>query len=211
MRRYFLFIIFGFMTRRLKCDVLYKQLETINRLLKKQSRPRNKRGGFRRDKETMDDVAPPPSLAGTRANSNSNHSSKRGSRKATNDEEAEEEDAADEEEADVQQEEVLEMKVPTMYRWISTSRVPVMQDDNDRSKGTGERKEMRITFSVPISVLPPSVPTGAVVELAKSVPLARPERCAAPGCGKPFKYRLVKDWAKGACGIVCLKTLEAGV
>jgi Ino eighty subunit 2 len=161
----------------------------------------------------MDDVAPPSSLTGTRANSNSNNSSKRGSRKATNDEEAEDEDVVDEDEAGGEHEEVLEMKVvPTMYRWISTSRVPVTQGDNENWEETGEReKEMRITFSVPISVLPPSTLTGAAVEPTKSAPLARPQKCAAPGCGKPFKYRLVKDWTKGACGIGCLKILEAAM
>jgi Ino eighty subunit 2 len=197
-------------------------LETINRLLKKQSRPRNKRGKVQKDKENMDDVAPPPSLAGTRTNSNSNLSSKRGSRKVSNEDDVDDEDAMDEDvgaEGEGEQEEMGEVKVPTMYRWISTSRVPVTQDDSENmgeadEKGKGKEKEqetkMRITLSVPVSVLPPSVPPGEAVEPVKSVPLARPTQCAVPGCENSFKYRLVKDLTRGACGIACLKILEAG-
>jgi len=156
----------------------------------------------------MDDVAPTPSLAGTRANSNSNGSSKRGSRKADKEEDGEEEDAVDEDTAEKTQEEV---RVPTMYRWISTSRVPVVQGENGNGEGMGEvtEKQMRISFSVPVPVLPPLTTSAVPAEIVKSVPLARPKQCAAPGCGKPFKYRLVKDWTRGACGIECLKILYA--
>jgi hypothetical protein len=44
----------------------------------------------------MDDVAPPPSLAGTHTNSNSNLSSKRGSRKVSNEDDVDDEDPMDE-------------------------------------------------------------------------------------------------------------------
>lgn len=200
-----------------------EKLETINRLLKKQSRPRNKRGRVQKDKETMDDVVPPsPSLAGTRTNSNFNGSSKRGSRKVTNEEDADDEDAMDEYvvEGEAEQEEVREVRVPTMYRWVSTSRVPVTQngsgnDGEASEKGKEKEKEkemkMRIMFGVPVSVLPPSTPPSTAVEPVKPTPLARPMPCAAPGCGNPFKYRLVKDWTRGACGIACLKILESGI
>ena len=161
----------------------------------------------------MDDMAPTPSLVGTRTNSNSNVSSKRGSRKVTNADEMDDEDVMDEDMAEVEKEEVKEVRVPTMYRWISTSRLPVTQDDTDnreevdekgKEKEKQEEKRLRITFSVPVSVL--SKP----VEPVRFAPLPRPTQCAVPGCGKPFKYRFVKDCAKGACGITCLKVLEAG-
>ena len=170
----------------------------------------------------MDDVAPSPSVAGMRANSNSNLSGKRGIRKANNEDEGDDEDVMDEDVAEGEKEEVREVRVPTMYRWISTSRVPVTQGDNgngedvgekEQGKGKGkgkekekEEKEMRISFSVPVSALPTSTPPAETV----TKPLSRPTQCAVPGCGKPFKYRLVKDWTRGACGITCLKTLQAG-
>jgi Ino eighty subunit 2 len=134
----------------------------------------------------------------------------------TNEEEVDEEDAMDEDVAEAEPEEVQDVKVPTMYRWVSTSRVPVAQDDSGNGEEAGEKmkgkgkekeKEMRITFSIPVSV--PPLPT-PLIEPVKPTPLARPTHCAAAGCGKPFKYRLVKDWERGACGLACLKVLEAG-
>ena len=154
----------------------------------------------------MDDMAPTPSLVGT---SNSNASSKRGSRKVTNEDEVDDEDAMDEDVVEGEQE-LKEVRVPTMYRWISTSRLPVTQGGEEnpeerKGKEKEEEKQMKITFSVPVCVL-----STLPAEPMRSAPLPRPQRCAMPGCGKPFKYRLVKDWERGACGIACLKILEAG-
>ncbi|GLB38880.1 putative PAPA-1-like conserved region [Lyophyllum shimeji] len=193
-----------------------EKAETINRLLKKQSRPRNKRTTAQRD--NMDDVAPPGSLAGTRSNSTSAYNpttKKKGAKKAAAAEEqgeGEEEEAMDAaEESD--EEELLEreVQIPTMYRWISSRRIPASEGEKP-----GE-PQMRITFSVPVSALP--LPPASVDVLPDAMQLdqkprhaiTRPTECAAPGCGKPFRYRLVKDWTRGACGITCLKLLEASL
>ena len=45
-------------------------------------------------------------------------------------------------------------------------------------------------------------------------PTVLPARTAAPvcdvvGCKVPRKYRLVKDWKRGACGMEHLKVLES--
>ncbi|KAF8068071.1 hypothetical protein FPV67DRAFT_1494794 [Lyophyllum atratum] len=186
-----------------------EKAETINRLLKKQSRPRNKRTTAQRDH--MDDVAPPGSLARTRSDSNSNSAYNPPGRKkvvkkpaaAEDQDDGDDEDgmgAAEDNEEEEQPE--REEPTPTMYRWLSTSRIPASQGE------AATDVQMQITFSVPVSVLPPSGTTDVVVD-EKSHASERPRGCAAPGCGKPFRYRLVKDWTQGACGIACLKLLEA--
>ncbi|KAG6815743.1 hypothetical protein H0H87_011710 [Tephrocybe sp. NHM501043] len=188
-----------------------EKAETINRLLKKQSRPRKKRGTAQRT--DMDDV-----VLDTRSNSNSVYNPSntpttkpkkpRKAAAAAGDEDGEEEDGDDEEGLDDAGDDAEDetppererepTKVPTMYRWVSTSRIP----------GAAEGKEdvatMQITFSVPVSAIPapfPEIPPPVQV-------VPRPTTCAAPGCGKPFRYRLVSDWTRGACGIACLKALE---
>jgi len=162
----------------------------------------------------MDDVAPPGSLARTRSNSNSNSTynppgRKKAAKKSAAPAPAEEQDDGDDEDGmdaaeDNEEEEQPEREepIPTMYRWLSTSRIPASQGE------TAKDVQMQITFSVPVSVLPPSGATDTVSD-EKTHASERPTGCAAPGCGKPFRYRLVKDWTRGACGITCLKLLEA--
>ncbi|KAF5383040.1 hypothetical protein D9615_004796 [Tricholomella constricta] len=189
-----------------------EKAETINRLLKKQSRPRNKRTTAQRD--NMDDVAPPSSMAGTRSNSNSTYHPS-GRKKATKQSVEDQDDGDDEDGMDLEDNEDEEqpkgeVQVPTMYRWVSTSRIPSSQQGE-----TPAKIQMRITFSVPASVLPSNPAAGVLDAMLldkKASPVStRPTGCSVPGCDKPFRYRLVKDWTRGACGISCLKLLEAGV
>ncbi|KAG5636437.1 hypothetical protein H0H81_008081 [Sphagnurus paluster] len=187
-----------------------EKAETINRLLKKQSRPRTKRTTAQR--ENMDDVAPPSSLAGTRSNSTStyNPSTRKKTKKPSGEEEeGDDEDGMDVAEAEEEELPEREVPVPTMYRWVSTSRIPAQVE------GTGENEkpepQMRLAFAVPVSVLPPSPPDAMEAESTAKSTLVRPTTCGVPGCEKPFKYRLVKDWTRGACGMLCLKALEAGM
>lgn len=101
-----------------------------------------------------------------------------------------------------------------MYRWVSTSRVSSTQS----AKGeAGIGKKMSLSFSVPVSVLPPvadsdSAPTAMDVD--KPAPPGKPAeqvqaKCDVRGCSERRKYRLVRDFAKGACGMTHLKALEA--
>ena len=188
------------------CHPFTFQLETINRLLKKQSRPRTKRTTAQsRDQPHVDDVTPPGSTSGVRSNPGP---SKRGARKAAAGGEDSENDAGVENAKDTQDhhngEKEVQRQVPTMYRWVSSA---------CRQEGTDEM-QMRITFSVPVSVLPSNedagVPKADKYEGGGKVMIPeRPATCATPGCHKPFRYRLVKDWTRGACGMACLKALEA--
>ncbi|KAF9459776.1 hypothetical protein BDZ94DRAFT_1267341 [Collybia nuda] len=186
-----------------------EKAETINRLLKKQSRPRNKRNTAQRTND-MDDVPLPLSLAGTRTNSNSNstHNSvgrKRG-KKIVRAVDNEEQDDGDDDEAmecvDEEDGEALEPEVrtPTMYRWVSSVKMK-----------EGGEPTMAITFSVPVSAMPPQPQSLPLESTDVNARLPAPKICAAPGCGKPMRYRVVKDWAKGACGITCLKVVETSI
>jgi len=135
---------------------------------------------------------------------------KRGARKAAGAGEDSENEAGVENAMDIQdyhngEKEVRQ--VPTMYRWVSSA---CRQEGADGST----EMHMRITFSVPVSVLPSNEDVGILKagkdeEDGRAVRPERPATCAAPGCHKPFRYRLVKDWTRGACGMACLKALEA--
>lgn len=146
-----------------------EKAETINRLLKKQTRPRNKRG------TALDDRSPMPSIG-------------KKVKAKLKDEDGEGGDEGDEEEVvDVVEEEFK----PVMYRWISSTK-----------KTDGESPSMVLSFSVPqpVALAPPPEP---------EVPQPTgPATCAVEGCGQLRKYRLVKDWTVGACGMPHLKLLE---
>ncbi|KAF4563992.1 hypothetical protein EYR40_002730 [Pleurotus pulmonarius] len=127
-----------------------EKMETINRLLKKQTRPRGKKNA----------------LANVEDKTN----------------------AADDEAADPDAEPAEPPRAPTppnTYRWISSSR----------------NTNMQLSFSVPIAALPdPSEPPRP--------PNPSPAKCDVEGCSKSRKYRLVKNWNLGACGMDHLKALE---
>ncbi|TFK69338.1 hypothetical protein BDN72DRAFT_870675 [Pluteus cervinus] len=197
-----------------------EKAETINRLLKKQSRPKNKRQTA--ISSTEDRTPNPP---GTKAR------------------------PSDDEEMQGEADEVVEDLYvpppdPVVYRWISTTRTPGSIGDErpgdseamqgvegaSASSSSAEKKTF-ITFSVPNCVLYPNgreeegaghvamgadgasktATVGAVPRLKVVSPAVQKEksRCAIPDCGKERKYRLVKDWQIGACGMEHLKVLEA--
>jgi Ino eighty subunit 2 len=90
----------------------------------------------------------------------------------------------DEEESMVVVEEEVK---PVMYRWTSSKKVD------------GESTSMVLSFSVPPSeVIPAPEPEAPKI----------PDTCAMDGCRQPRKYRLVRDWTIGACGMPHLKALE---
>lgn len=107
-------------------------------------------------------------------------------------------DAEDEDDEDEVMEEVLEEVAPVMYRWVSSSR--------NSGDATADQK-MTITLSVPITVNSRPIDAEAVT-LIKAA-----ERetavCAVEGCTQSRKYRLVKDWTRGACGLEHMRILEA--
>jgi Ino eighty subunit 2 len=107
---------------------------------------------------------------------------------------------------------------PTMYRWISTIKRPALEilankkpkegtegaEDQGGSE-SGETPQMLLTFSVPLSALPQdTVPSKAV-----TTPPVQPRQCDFEGCTSVRKYRLVKDWQRGACGMDHHKAIEA--
>ncbi|KAF8798693.1 hypothetical protein BYT27DRAFT_7122843 [Phlegmacium glaucopus] len=138
-----------------------EKAETINRLLKKQSRPKNKRT------TALDDRSPLPS---------------------SNVQEGEEADGDEEEDEamDIVEEPPKEVR-PVMYRWVSSLRVAPSIENADR------QVEMGITFSVPEAFIPPQVNKDEY-QAARG-----PGLCAVEGCGKPRKYRVLRDWTTGAC------------
>ena len=144
------------------------QAETINRLLKKQTRPRNRRG------TALDDRSPMPGIG-------------RKVKAKVKDDEGEGVEEGDEDDAmEVAREEVK----PVMFRWTSSKKV----DGNSTS--------MVLSFSVPQTVAPPLVPVFEAPRSQDSV------SCAVEGCNQHRRYRLVKDWKIGACGMSHLKLLE---
>lgn len=148
------------------------QAETINRLLKKQSKSKTKRNVL----STADDRTPvsaTPAVAQTRDGS---------------------------EAPEVEMLEPVEF-IPTMYRWISIAK-PLPRDAETASGDADSR--MKLTFSVPVSALPPDTAPTSETRLP---PTEKP-LCDVSGCEQARKYRLVKNWLKGACGMEHLKILE---
>ncbi|KAH0834657.1 hypothetical protein J3R83DRAFT_10167 [Lanmaoa asiatica] len=150
-----------------------EKAETINRLLKKQSKPKNKRNVL----STADDRTPvsatPAIVQSTR-------------------------DGSEAPEGEVL--EAVEL-IPTMYRWISTTKPLVGAAEPVSQEADGQ---MKLTFSVPVSVLPQDTTPPSDVKMP---PTEKPV-CDVSGCTQARKYRLVKDWLKGACGLEHLKILE---
>lgn len=149
------------------------QAETINRLLKKQSKSKNKRNVL----STADDRTP---VSATPAVVQSAR------------------DGSEAPEGEVF--EPVEL-IPTMYRWISTTK-PLPGDVEPASWEADGR--MKLTFSVPVSILPQGTTPPSEIQ----VPPVEKPMCDVSGCTQARKYRLVKDWLKGACGMEHLKMLE---
>ncbi|KAJ7616403.1 hypothetical protein FB45DRAFT_899121 [Roridomyces roridus] len=174
-----------------------EKAETINRLLKKQSRPRNKRTTALSTAPPAEIPTPPIETPG---------SGDENAAVALEDTV----DLADAQFLLIPQETDPE---PIMYRWISTSRAP---DDADTVTDGDQPKVMRVSFAVPPSVLPP--PSNSESEVMASddgrtqvtAPAPLPAVCGVEGCTAGRRYRLVGGpWGTGACGMAHLKLLQA--
>lgn len=166
------------------------QAETINRLLKKQSRPKNKRT------TALDDRSPLPSVSGSRTPKIKTKSN------AQEEGEEVEGDEEEEEPMDIVEEPPPKEVKPIMYRWVSSLHVvPSHNGDADR------QLEMGITFSVPEAFIPPPAKEQDSIELEKIRAARGPGLCAVEGCGKPRKYRAPRDWTIGACDSTHLRII----
>ncbi|EMD41771.1 hypothetical protein CERSUDRAFT_110343 [Gelatoporia subvermispora B] len=154
-----------------------EKAETINRLLKKQSRSKGKRSAL----STADDR---PTVSAN---------------------------AMDADAEEVGESIVPTPDAPTMYRWISTSRPQSSpKAAGVKRKNGDEEKHMSLSFSVPVTVFPPPVDALAKESMDVDGPQKEAQtRCDVDGCSAQRKYRLVKHWQQGACGMAHLKLLEA--
>ncbi|KAJ7752605.1 hypothetical protein B0H16DRAFT_788055 [Mycena metata] len=176
-----------------------EKAETINRLLKKQSRPRNKRTTALSTATPVEVPTPITAAPSERAGS------------------AEVGDANVIAVLEPDKDGETPLALPTMYRWISTSRPVSLPDDagvKSEGEGAGLGPVMSISFSVPASAIP--VPSSATPESESE---AKPQQtqmqsatCAVQGCGSTERrYRLVGGtWGTWACSFVHLKSLETG-
>ncbi|KAL7285628.1 hypothetical protein PYCCODRAFT_1457021 [Trametes coccinea BRFM310] len=154
-----------------------EKAETINRLLKKQSRARGKRNALStaEDKPTPGENAPG---------------------------EGDEEDVAE-----------IAAPPPTMFRWISRAQPVQKTDKASGQESTAEERTVVFSFSVPADALPPTQGGDGTMQVDQTVappaaPQSTPSRCDVQGCTASRKYRLVRDFQKGACGLSHLKLLE---
>jgi len=93
--------------------------------------------------------------------------------------------------------------IPTMYRWVSSTKGFL------RAGGTtGDDGAMTLIFSVPVSVTNRIANASPTEEASVLIPQKTPAVCDVEGCTQLRKYRFVKDWTKGACGMSHLKQLE---
>lgn len=110
-----------------------------------------------------------------------------------------------------------------MYRWISSSRRPETIAGGTKADAAEAERRMWISFSVPTTVVSRISPppedkdaAGRDMDIDDAKPIVdssltastQPPRCAVPGCGATRKYRLVRNWQIGACGMSHLKMLE---
>lgn len=177
------------------------EAETINRLLKKQSRPKNKRTN------TTDSPLPPSGSRTPKA------------KVKTGEEGGEEVEGDEDEDEVVEYVDPPEEVRPTTYRWVSSFReVP------GQAECEAKQTQMTITFSVPESVFLPSEEDSTITtrrsETAMEIDVhpdpewertrvaKGPGICAIEGCGQPRKYRLPMDWTIGACGTDHLRLLS---
>jgi Ino eighty subunit 2 len=100
--------------------------------------------------------------------------------------------------------------IPTMYRWVSSTR----EGKPGNGNGNAAERFMSLTFSVPVSAMRevPNVSTNdndTQLDRATDVPTPQTgARCDVDGCTQPRKYRLVRDLKRGACGMSHLKLLD---
>nr|GAT49582.1 predicted protein [Mycena chlorophos] len=102
-----------------------------------------------------------------------------------------------------------------MYRWVSTTRssttaaVPADEHQHQRQDHDSlPSQSMQLSYSIPAAVLQ-HLAMPAVPSLPSKSGSKVPAICAVEGCGKDRRYRLVgAEWGVGACGIGHLKVLE---
>ncbi|KAF8644868.1 hypothetical protein AX16_008223 [Volvariella volvacea WC 439] len=203
-----------------------EKAETINRLLKKQSRTKGKRGPAAAAAAAAS-TADTPNLAGSRTPAEDEDGAGGGAELGAIEQAMEGVDV-----------EKAVPPLPVMYRWVSR-----VEDG-----GEGKKGRVCISFSAPVCALPgwmrpveeveegqgqggvdkdgdvkmestaanaggSALPSahgtgGPLVPPPLPLPSKEKPRCAVPNCGAERKYRLVKDFNVGACGIVHLKLLE---
>ncbi|KAF8427664.1 hypothetical protein L210DRAFT_3737930 [Boletus edulis BED1] len=89
-----------------------------------------------------------------------------------------------------------------MYRWISTTKpLPGDAEPGSRDETLGR---MELTFSAPVLEKKPDAILPSETRLR---PVEAPV-CDVSGCERVRKYRLVRHWLKGECGMEHLKILE---
>lgn len=91
----------------------------------------------------------------------------------------------------MEEEEVQGIEEPDMYRWTSNA--------------------AGLSFSVPAVALTSALSSSRndVTQVrARDLPRSS---CDVINCGKERKYRLVKNWKRGACGMEHLKILESTI
>ena len=190
----------------LTCEFFFLQVETINRLLKKQSRPKNRRNAL----STADDRS---QASGSNTKGASTPIPQSLLKEALSHSVAEREGNED---ADmgtnaIPVEPSVAGEVPSMFRWVSRTKTRP-------GEGGSEMKYMTLTFSVPVGVMNDTVANdpaaGDAMQVDEIIPAPiRPPRtvaqCDIDGCTQSRKYKLVKDETKGACGMLHLKQLES--
>ncbi|KAJ7107978.1 hypothetical protein C8R43DRAFT_1044382 [Mycena crocata] len=213
-----------------------EKAETINRLLKKQSRPRGRRTTALSTLSTVAtpaEVPTPGSGGGVRTpiggmltplnEANPNCGSMEGM------------DGVEEAQHSTPQITPLYNgpPLPMTYRWISTSRPQIAATsvkigdtkEEDENQGGMEvdplAPRMSLSFSVPASLAPLVEVHQRAATQAVSVKLDSPSlpekshekpQCGIEGCGKERRYRLVGGaWGAGACGMGHLKALSVQV
>ncbi|KAJ4481062.1 hypothetical protein J3R30DRAFT_2397787 [Lentinula aciculospora] len=87
---------------------------------------------------------------------------------------------------------------------LAESATPISSKaDTSGTVDVTQEKRMQFYLAIPTAFLPPD---GEVT--SPLLPSLESPLCAVSGCGVPRKYRLVKDWKIGACGMAHLKVLE---
>ncbi|KAF5392069.1 hypothetical protein D9757_003335 [Collybiopsis confluens] len=91
---------------------------------------------------------------------------------------------------------------------VDASAVSDVRAEPISNQTLGQEKQMRIYLAVPATFLPPASEDTAAAALSSTLGPQLSAVCAVSGCGLERKYRLVKDWKIGACGMEHLKVLE---
>ncbi|KAF6755686.1 hypothetical protein DFP72DRAFT_896230 [Ephemerocybe angulata] len=207
-----------------------EKAETINRLLKKQTRPRARRTN------TTDSVGTgsvtPVGRAGKARGSALGGSRLKATTGDEPDEDGEEElvEGEEGEGEEWEDEGVRDEPKPTWVRWVSRvvnvpEQAPAAPSSADSMEVDGAavkalERRMVLSLSLPSSLVQ-GVEAGRTgktgggeeaMDVDGEVGRApRVEGCAVDGCSEKRKYRLVRDWTRGACGMAHLKILEGMV